>query len=124
MAKPLKVLMVEDSERDAALLRLYLRRAGFDAEVRRVDTEPELATQLQETAWDIVISDFNLPGFNAFGSMKLVRESGREVPVVVLSGELSPTVIEGIVAAGSRYVSKFEMREIVPIIESHMQDRS
>lgn len=38
MAKPLRVLLVEDSERDAASLELYLRRGGYDADVHRVDT--------------------------------------------------------------------------------------
>lgn len=124
MGKPLKVLMVEDSERDTALLRLYLRRAGYDAELRRVETESDLEAQLQETAWDIVISDFNLPGFNAFGAMQRVRESDPKVPFIVLSGEVSPAVIERIAATGSRYVSKFEIREVVTIIDGYMQDRS
>lgn len=124
MGKPLKVLMVEDSERDSALLKLYLRRAGYDAELHRVETQGDLATQLQARAWDVVISDFNLPGFNAFDAMKMVQESGREIPFVVLSGEENPGVIEEISAAGSHYISKSEMSEIANVIEISMQGRS
>ncbi|MEA2464487.1 MAG: hypothetical protein QOJ98_2234 [Acidobacteriota bacterium] len=123
MAKPLKLLLVEDSERDEALLKLYLRRGGYDAEVQRVDTRPNLDAQLQAGQWDIVVSDFNLPGFDAFAVRKAVQESGRDIPFVVLSGDFSPAVLEGMAAAGIRYVSKYEIRKLVPIIDDYMRER-
>jgi phosphoserine phosphatase RsbU/P len=121
MAKPLKMLLVEDSERDAALLMLYLRRGGYAAEVRRVDTREELRSQLQQGQWDIVVSDFNLPGFDAFAAMADLQASGRSIPFVVLSGEIASNVIDGITAAGSRFVCKYVMREILPIIDEYMR---
>ena len=124
MTKPLKVLLVEDSERDTALLKLFLRRGGYDADVHRVDTRAELDAQLQAGRWDIVVSDFNLPGFDAFAARKAVQESGRDIPFVVLSGDFSPAVIEAMAAAGIRYLYKSEMREIVPIIDDCVRERS
>jgi DNA-binding response OmpR family regulator len=124
MAKPLRVLLVEDSERDAALLALYLRRGGYDAELRRVETRLDLRHQLETAQWDIVVSDFNLPGFDAFGAMEIVRESGHSLPFVVLSAEIAPSVIDGINAAGSQYVCKYVMRQIVPIIDDFMRERA
>ncbi|HYI10173.1 MAG TPA: response regulator [Thermoanaerobaculia bacterium] len=121
MAKPLRMLLVEDSERDAALLMLYLRRGGYAPEVRRVDTRAELRSELRDGRWDIVVSDFNLPGFDAFAAMADLQASGRSIPFVVLSGELAPNVIETITAAGSRFVYKYVMREIVPIIDEYMR---
>ena len=120
MARPLKILLVEDSERDAALLMLYLRRGGYDAEVRRVETRDDLRSQLRDGKWDVVISDFNLPGFDAFAAMQDLRESGRSIPFVVLSAEIASQVIDGITAAGSRYVCKYVMKDIVPIIDEYM----
>lgn len=117
MAKPLRVLLVEDSERDAALLKLYLRRGGYDAHVQRVDTRPELHAQLQAGPWDIVVSDFNLPGFDAFAAVKAVKESGGDIPFVVLSGDYSLTAIEGITGAGIRYAYKDDMPGILAIID-------
>ena len=52
MTKPLRVLLVEDSERDAALVKLYLRRGGFDATVHRVETAEEMAAVLQAEEFD------------------------------------------------------------------------
>jgi CheY-like chemotaxis protein len=120
MAKPLKVLLVEDSERDAALLGLYLRRGGYDPQVTRVESRADLQSQLHLGPWDIVVSDFNLPGFNAFAVIDDLKASGRGIPFVVLSAEIAPSVVEGINAAGSRYVCKYVMREIVPIIDEYL----
>ena len=124
MAKPLRVLLVEDSERDAALLRLYLRRGGYDADVHQVDTRAAVAAQLQAGPWDVVVSDFNLPGFDAFAVRDVMQESGRDFPFIVLSADFSPTMSEQLAAAGIRYVCKYEIRNIVPIIDDYMRDRS
>lgn len=124
MTKPLKVLLVEDSERDTALLKLTLRRAGYTADVYRVETRADLGAQLQDAPWDIVISDFNLPGFDAFAARKIVQESGRDIPFIVLSGDFSPDVMEAMVAAGIRYVGKYEIGKLVPIIDECMRERS
>jgi len=118
MGKPLRVLLVEDSERDAALLNLYLRRAGYDATIRRVEKQTEMAVLVKSDPWDVIISDFNLPGFNAHTALKTVQESGRPIPFIVLSGEVAKDVIDGILQAGaSQYVCKYEMGQIVPAIE-------
>src|SRR3712207_4127771 len=100
MAAPLEVLLIEDSERDTALIKLYLRRGGYDANVHRVETREELVAQLQASSWDVVISDFNLPGFDAFAARRIVQESGRELPFIVLSGDVSPTAMQAMVAEG------------------------
>lgn len=124
MAKPLRVLLVEDSERDAALFKLYLRRGGYDADVHRVDTRAELAAQLQAGPWDVVVSDFNLPGFDAFAARDVLQKSGRDLPVLVLSADFSPTMTEQLAAAGISYVCKYEIRNIITVIDDCVRDRS
>jgi CheY-like chemotaxis protein len=124
MAKPLRVLLVEDSERDAALLKLYLRRGGYDAGVHRVDTRLELESQLRSGQWDMVISDFNLPGFDAFAAMQAVKESGRAIPFVVISGDFHPAAVERLTAAGIRYVYKDDMPAVLAIIDDCVRERS
>ena len=118
MAQPLKVLLVEDSERDAALLQLYLRRGGFDPEITRVEREDDMKQQLAASKWDVVISDFNLPGFNALAALKTLQDSGRRAPCIVLSGEINQKIIDAVKQAGAtEYLAKYEMRQIVPAIQ-------
>jgi CheY-like chemotaxis protein len=120
--KPLRVLLVEDSERDAALLLLYLRQGGYEPTVRRVQTAFTMKQQLETGEWDVVISDFNLPGFDAYAAFQVLQESGRELPFIVVSGEISKAIIDGLAAVGAaEYLCKFEMRKIVPAIERALQ---
>lgn len=122
--KPLRVLLVEDSERDAALIRLYLRRGGYEATLQRVDTRVDMRAKLGSSDWDIVISDFNLPGFDAYAAIEVVQQTGRNIPIIVLSGEISRAIIEGVTKAGAtEYLAKYEMGQIVPAIERALASR-
>ncbi len=56
-SRPLRVLVVEDSEDDALLLRRHLQRAGYHLTFERVETSAEMSRALDRQAWDIVISD-------------------------------------------------------------------
>ena len=125
MSKPLRVLLIEDSERDAALLQLYLRRNGYQATLDRVETGPEMRAQLDSADWDVVISDVNLPRFSAQDALKMLHESGRRIPFIVLSGEINEKVVQGMIEAGvSQYVFKSQMIRVVAAIDELMQARS
>ena len=125
MAKPLRVLLVEDSERDAALIMLYLRRGGYEPTLKRVETGLSMKVQLETSQWDLVISDFNLPGFNAYAALKVLQESGRRLPLIVLSVEISEEIIQGVIKAGATaYLAKYEMRQIIPAIERALQQKT
>jgi phosphoserine phosphatase RsbU/P len=121
-AKPLRVLLVEDSERDAALVLLYLRRGGYEPTLQRVETKFEMKVKLRSYDWDIVISDFNLPGFNAYAALEALQESGKKIPFIVVSAEINQAIIDGVTKAGANeYLCKYEMRQIVPAIERALQ---
>lgn len=122
MAKPIRILLVEDSERDAALLVLYLKRGGYDVTLRRVETAFDMKKELASSQWDVIISDFNLPNFNAYASLKVLQETGLKIPLIVVSGEINESVIEGVKRAGATdYLCKYEMRQVVPAIERALQ---
>src|ERR1044071_5032865 len=65
MNKPLRILLIEDSEADAALILCELQRSGYDATLLRVETAPEMAAALDRQAWPIIISDYSMPQFDA-----------------------------------------------------------
>jgi phosphoserine phosphatase RsbU/P len=124
MSKTVRILLVEDSERDAALMLLYLRRGGYEPTLKRVETSIDMKAELAASPWDVVISDFNLPGFNAYAALEVLRASGLPIPLIVVSGEINEEVINGVQKAGAtQYLCKYEMRKIVPTIEKVIQSR-
>src|SRR4051794_16079472 len=84
---PLRVLVLEDREDDARLILHELRRVGFDPSGERVDTEADFLAHL-DPGLDIILADYQLPGFDALRALRLVRERGLDVPVIVVTGAL------------------------------------
>src|SRR5437764_8551321 len=82
----LRVLIVEDSEQDSLLLVRELRRGGYDPVVERVDTAAAMKAALAEQAWDVVLSDYSMPGFGAPAALSVLKESRLDVPFIIVSG--------------------------------------
>src|SRR5690606_28948964 len=87
----LRVLHVEDSELDHELVMHHLRRGGIEADVLRVEDEAGLCEALEEE-WDLVLSDYNLPGYSGLAALEKVRASGRLVPFILVSGEIGEDI--------------------------------
>src|SRR5881396_2639989 len=71
----LRVLIVEDSDTDAELMVRALRQAGFEPDHHRVETAAAMRAALDGQAWDVVLSDYSLPGFDAMGALALLRDT-------------------------------------------------
>ena len=75
MKKSLRLLLIEDSDLDAAHLLLELKRGGFEPVVRRVETREEFDDALHDGQWDAIISDYHLPRFSAPEALDRFRMS-------------------------------------------------
>src|SRR5258708_27174055 len=87
-AKSLRLLRIEDSERDAAHVTRELRRGGWAPEVRRVETKEEMDAALDEGAWDAVVSDYHLPRFSAPEALDVLKARNLDIPFIVVSGAI------------------------------------
>ncbi|HEX4620233.1 MAG TPA: ATP-binding protein [Myxococcaceae bacterium] len=116
MSQPLRVLMVEDSEADAALLIRELRQV-YEPRSERVETAAALRTALAGS-WDIVLSDYHLPTFSAPEVIALVLEVKPDLPVVIVSGTIGETRAVEVMRAGARdFISKDALARLLPAIE-------
>lgn len=123
MAKPLRVLIVEDSENDAILLLRELRRSGYTPVYKRVDNGDDLLSSLEKEPWDIIISDFVMPQFSGLEAVILVREKGLDIPFIVTSGKISDeTAVMTMKAGASDYIMKANLTRLGPAIEREMQE--
>ncbi|MGC4097049.1 MAG: response regulator [Nitrospira sp.] len=85
--KPLRVLLLEDQETDAELMVRELKRAGFNPQWERIDTEQQFLTRLEDPC-DLILSDNTLPAFNALAALTHLRERRIDIPVVIVSGSI------------------------------------
>src|SRR5690242_15762545 len=85
--RKIRVLIVEDMVEDAELVLRELRRSGFDAEWKRVDTSPEYLACL-DASLDIILSDYHMPQFDAPMALQLLQESGLDIPFIIVSGAI------------------------------------
>ncbi|HYU26214.1 MAG TPA: response regulator [Thermoanaerobaculia bacterium] len=119
--KPLRVLLIEDSERDAARFSLELRRAGYAPEISRVETLPRLREELERGGFDLVVSDYCLPTFNAPEALALFRKQDLDVPFIVISGAVGEDIAVEVMKSGAHdYVLKDRMMRLVPAIEREL----
>ncbi len=82
----LRVLLVEDSEHDAKLLVRELKSGGFGVAWERVDSETTMRATFESSSWDLIVCDYNVPGFGALPALALCGELGLHTPFIVVSG--------------------------------------
>ena len=121
--KELKVLIIEDSEDDALLLRRHLERAGYSVQAIRVDTAVGLKKALAEGVWDLALSDNRMPSFNALAALEILKRSDASVPFIIISGTISEeTAVEAMRAGATDYLMKGDLTRFVPAVERALQE--
>ena len=103
----LRVLILEDSSHDYELICEQLTTSGFLLDVERAITEVDFAEKIQKACFDLIISDFKLPGFDAFTALNLSKEICPDTPFICLSGSIGEiTAIELLKQGAVDYVLK------------------
>jgi len=123
MNNNLRVLIVEDSESDAALNVRALEQAGYMISHERVEDAKQMEAALSEQSWDVVITDHSLPQMDSFRALELVKESGQDIPVIVVSGAIGEETAVMIMKAGAKdYVMKDKLMRLAPAVERELRD--
>ncbi|MFZ5863058.1 MAG: putative bifunctional diguanylate cyclase/phosphodiesterase [Nitrospirota bacterium] len=122
MGTPLRVLIVEDSEDDATLLVHELRNQ-YDVAYELVQTAQAMADALERHTWDIVISDYDLPNFSAPKALELLRNSGIDLPFIILSGCIGEdTAVAAMKAGAHDSLLKGNLKRLIPSIQRELRE--
>jgi hypothetical protein len=123
MATPLAVLLLEDYASDAELLLHALKRGGFDAEHEIVDTADAMRAAIERRSWDIILSDYSMPGFNALKALSVLRETGRDIPFVIISGTIGEeNAVEALKAGAHDFLVKGRLARLVHVVERELRE--
>ena len=123
MSKPLRALIVEDSEDDCLLLKNELSRGGYEIIYERVETAETMSAALARGAWDSVISDHRMPQFSSLAALKLHKERDPDIPFVVVSGSIGEELAVTAMKAGAHdYIMKDSLTRLVPAVERELRE--
>ena len=117
------MLMVEDSEDEAFLLYSELNARGVRLDWTRVDTGRDLERALAERDWDIIICDHNMPGFDSSAALEIVKKSGKDIPFIIYSGQITDQQAVSAMHEGVQdYIDKGNYARLMPVIERELKN--
>ncbi|HEY0321200.1 MAG TPA: response regulator [Pyrinomonadaceae bacterium] len=123
MNKTLRVLNVEDQERDVALLTRHLSRAGYDLISERVETREAMKAALESQEWDVILCDYSMPQFNALSALAVLKETELDIPFIIISGTVGEAVaVEAMRAGANDYLMKDNLVRLAPTIERELHE--
>ncbi len=103
----LSILSLEDNIQDFELIRENLRSSGITMTITRVENKRDFLASLQNNEYNVILADFNLPGFDAFGALEICNEICPDIPFICVSGSIGEeTAIELIKLGAVDYVLK------------------
>jgi PAS domain S-box-containing protein len=121
--KHIQVLILEDRPADAELMVYELRRAGFDPTWCRVDTEAEYVTALSRHP-DIILADHNLPQFDAERALQLLKQTGLDIPFIIVTGSVNEEVaVTRIKEGAADYLLKDRMARLGPAVAHALEEK-
>ena len=119
----INVLIVEDSENDSLLVVRELQRNGFKAVWERVETAEKLKKALKDQTWDVIISDYTLPQFDAPAALKIVHTVCPNIPFIVVAGSIGEYLAVDMMKAGAHdYVMKDSLTRLPEAVRRELRD--
>jgi signal transduction histidine kinase len=122
-ARPLRVLLVEDSEDDAALVLRELGRAHYVVEWQRVDTPEAMRAALDGRTWDLILSDYHMPRFDALQAYAVLKERALDLPFIIVSGTVGEEVaVEAMRVGVQDYLLKGALTRLPVVVERELRE--
>lgn len=118
----LRILFIEDAESDYELMTHRLKAGGLACTTHRVDRLEDVKNALEHEEWQVIISDHRLPGFSSEEALKLVRDSGQDIPFIIVSGSIGEDVaVEAMRAGADDYLMKDKLARLIPAVKRSLK---
>lgn len=123
LIESIRALIVEDSDDDAVLIKRELKKGAFEPYVEHVCTAAGLLEALGRVRWDVIISDYLMPGFGGPDVLRIVRESSLDIPVIIVSGVRGEEyAVETMKAGASDYLRKDALSRLSPAVRREINE--
>ena len=116
--KPIRVLIVEDSDDDVLLLVRQLKKEGYRPTYDQVDTPEAMRKALEKQTWDVILCDNSMPGFSAFDALSIYKENRLDLPFIIVTGAIAYKNATAIMEEGAHdYILKNDLAKLSPAID-------
>lgn len=123
MGIPLRVLVIEDNDDDAALVLRDLRQAAYQPASERVTTASEMQAALAQRAWDLIVCDYSMPHFSGIEALTIAQKHDCDVPFIFVSGSIGEdTAVEAMKQGAHDYVMKNNRKRLIPAIQRELRE--
>ena len=123
MKRPIRVLHLEDSLRDAEVLHDKIRTGGVSADIVLVNSKERFETALAGDSFDLILCDYNVPSYDGISAIKRAQEQQPDTPVIVISGSLGEDEAVKCLHTGARdYLLKQRLDRLAPAVRRAIQE--
>jgi PAS domain S-box-containing protein len=120
---PLRVLFVEDRSADVEALVRELERGGYDVTHGTVQTADQLGVALTQSEWDVVISNYSVPGFASSAALDFLQTRGVDLPFIIVSDTVGEEAAVTALKAGAHdFLVKGRLARLVASVERGLRD--
>ena len=117
--------MIEDNVSDAELNIYHLKKGGYEVIAERVESAEEMKAALSGKVWNLILADYQLPRFDAPAALRILQETGLDIPFILVSGVIGENrAVEMMKAGAHDYILKNNMTRLVSVVERELQDAS
>ena len=124
MEKPIRVLVIDDSEDDALLVIRELKNGGgFNPTYEQIDTSEAMSKALDNKSWDAILCDYSMPDFSASAALDLYHEKGLDIPFIIVSGAIADETAVAAMRAGAHdYIMKNNLARLSPAVDRELRE--
>ena len=122
---PLRALLLEDNPRDAELCLLELRNAGFELRADAVDSQEAFEGKLRTQSYDVILSDYRVPGWNGADAFRLVQRSGKDIPFILVTATLGEEAAVELIKEGvTDYILKDRLARLPTAVRRALEEQA
>ena len=124
VTRSIRALLLEDMRQDAELILCELKSNGFAVESQIARNREEFLQALKEDKFDVILSDYRLPGWTGLEALEAVKKTGRDIPFVLVTGTLGEeAAVECIKQGVSDYVLKDRLERLPLAIDRSLREK-
>ncbi len=123
MDKPIRVLIVDDSDDDGLLLVRNLKNGGYSPSYEQLDTAEAMSKALDNQTWDVILCDNSMPTFDASSALELYKDKGLDLPFIIVSGTIADeTAVAAMKAGAHDYIMKGNLARLSSAIDRELRE--